>query len=102
MWVSVVSAPGLWSMGSIVVLHGLSCSKTYGIFPDQVWNPRLVHWHVDSLPLSQQGSPGNWTFFFGMAFKELLSENKFNSQDMDFIYFCFIESLEVYLVVIYF
>ena len=41
-------------------------------------------------------------FFFVMAFKELSSENKFNSQDMDFIYFCFIESLEVYFVVICF
>ena len=40
-------------------------------------------------------------FFFLMAFKELLSENKVNSQDMDFSYFCFVESLEVYFVVIY-
>ena len=85
------------------MVRGLSCSKTYGIFPDQVSNPHLMHWQVDSLPLSQQGSPGNWTFFFFflMGFKELLSENKVNSQDMDFSYFCFVESLEVYFVVIY-
>ena len=28
-----------------------------GIFPDQGPNPRLMHWQVDSLPLSPQGSP---------------------------------------------
>ena len=28
-----------------------------GIFPTQGWNPRLLHWQVDSLPLSHQGSP---------------------------------------------
>ena len=28
-----------------------------GIFPTQVSNPGLLHWQVDSLPLSQQGTP---------------------------------------------
>ena len=28
-----------------------------GIFPMQGWNPHLLHWQVDSLPLSHQGSP---------------------------------------------
>ena len=27
-----------------------------GIFPTQGWNPHLLHWQVDSLPLSHQGS----------------------------------------------
>ena len=27
-----------------------------GIFPDQGWNPCLLHWQADSLPLSHQGS----------------------------------------------
>ena len=27
------------------------------IFPTQGWNPHLLHWKVDSLPLSCQGSP---------------------------------------------
>ena len=27
------------------------------IFPTQGWNPRLLHWQVDSLPLSHQGNP---------------------------------------------
>ena len=35
----------------------LSCSIAHGIFPDQGWNPRLLHWQADSLPLSHQGSP---------------------------------------------
>ena len=36
--------------------HGLGCSEACGIFPDQGWNPCLLHWQVDSLPLSHQGS----------------------------------------------
>ena len=35
LWASVVVAPGLWSTGSVVVLHGLSCSVSCGVFPDQ-------------------------------------------------------------------
>ena len=31
-WASVVAACGLWSKGSVVVAHGLSCSATCGIF----------------------------------------------------------------------
>ena len=54
---SVIVAPGLWSTGSIVVAHWLSCSTACGIVPDQGSNPCLLHWQVDSLPLSHQGSP---------------------------------------------
>ena len=39
------------------MVHGLSCSKTWGIFPDQGLNPCLLHWQLDSLQLSQQRSP---------------------------------------------
>ena len=28
-----------------------------GIFPTQGWNPCLLHWQADSVPLSHQGSP---------------------------------------------
>ena len=42
--------------GSTVV-HGLSCSKACGIFPDQGADSCLLHWQVDSLPLSHQGGP---------------------------------------------
>ena len=42
--------------GSVVVWHGLGCSVTRGNLPDQGSNPCLLHWQVDSLPLSHQGS----------------------------------------------
>ena len=46
----------LWSTGSrragsVVVVHGLSCSEACGIFPDQGSNPCPLHWQVDSQPL---------------------------------------------------
>ena len=47
----------LWRPGSIAVVHGVSCSATCGISPDQGWNScSILHWQVDSLPLSHQGS----------------------------------------------
>ena len=55
-WGSVVAAPELQSIGSVVV-HGLSCSAACGIFPDQRSNLCLGHGQMDSLPLSYQGSP---------------------------------------------
>ena len=54
---SLVTEHTLWRTGLIVVLHRLSCSKTNGNFPDQGSNPYLLHWQVDSLPLSQLGGP---------------------------------------------
>ena len=36
---STVAACRLWSAGSVVVVHGLSCPAACGIFPDQGWNP---------------------------------------------------------------
>ena len=45
---------------TVVVAHRLSCSAACGIFPDQGSNPCLLHWQMDSLPLSHQGSP--WPF----------------------------------------
>ena len=56
---SVVAGPWLQSTGWIVVAHRLSSSTTCGIFLDQESNPCLLHWKVDSLPLSHQGSPIN-------------------------------------------
>ena len=44
-------------MGSVIVAHGLSSPKACGIFPDQRLNLCPLHWQVDSLPLSNQGSP---------------------------------------------
>ena len=56
---SVVAAPGVLGIGSVVVKHGLSCSTAWGIFPDQGLNPCLQHWQAHSLPLSHRGSPGS-------------------------------------------
>ena len=60
---SVVAACGLicgswlYTTGSLVVTHELSCSKACGIFLDQGSNLFLLHWQRDSFPLSHQGSP---------------------------------------------
>ena len=52
----------LWSTGSrragsVVVVHGPSCSAACGILPDQGSNPCPLHWQADSQPLRHQGSP---------------------------------------------
>ena len=65
---SVAPVPRLWSSGSAVVAHGFSCSSACGIFPDQGWNPCLLHWQVDSLPLSHQGSPRLWHFLLDVYY----------------------------------
>ena len=56
---SCCGARALGHMGSVVVVHGLSCSSPCGIFPDPGSNPCLLHWQVGSLliPLSHPGSP---------------------------------------------
>ena len=43
--------------GSVVVVHGPSCSAACGILPDQGSNPCPLHWPADSQPLRYQGSP---------------------------------------------
>ena len=69
-WASHCSEFYCGVQASIVVAHGLSCSDACGIFPDQGFNPCLLHWQVDSLPLSSQGSPvlhfwdREFSFFF--------------------------------------
>ena len=62
-WASVVgihglsnAGPKLKNIGSVVVVHRLSCSGAYGIFLDQGSNPCLLHWKADSLPLNLYGS----------------------------------------------
>ena len=47
----------LQHVGSIVVAHGLSCSATCGIFPNQGLNLCLLHCQADCQPLDHQGSP---------------------------------------------
>ena len=45
---SLVAEQFLGCAGSVVVVHGLSCSVAYGIFLDQGANPCPLHWQVDS------------------------------------------------------
>ena len=47
----------LWSVGSLVVAPGLSCSEACGIFPDQESNLCPLHWQAGSFPLCCQVSP---------------------------------------------
>ena len=42
---------------SAVVVPGLSCSAACGIFPNQGLSLCLLHWQVNSLPLSHQRNP---------------------------------------------
>ena len=44
-------------VGSVVVVHGLSCSMACGIFPDQGLNLYPLHWQVNSSTVNHQGSP---------------------------------------------
>ena len=54
--------------GSVVVVHGPSCSVACGIFPDQGSNPCPLHWQADSQPLRHQGSPEFYIFLFKNIF----------------------------------
>ena len=54
---SLVVKHRLRGLGSVVVVHGLSCSTACTIFPDQELNPCPLHWQLDFYPLSHQGSP---------------------------------------------
>ena len=64
-WASVAAArqfQQLWLPDSRALtqelwVHGLSCSEACGIILDQGLNLGLLHWQVNSLPLSYQGSP---------------------------------------------
>ena len=58
---SVVVASGLQSTGSIMVVHGPSCSTVCGIILDQGVNPCLLHRQADSSPRNHHGSPHVFT-----------------------------------------
>ena len=36
------------SLGSLIVVHWLSCPAAYGIFLDQEWTLCPLHWQADS------------------------------------------------------
>ena len=54
---SVVVGPGLWSTGSLAVVHGLSGSVVCGIFLDHGLNPHLMNCQVESSPLNHRERP---------------------------------------------
>ena len=45
---SAVAACGPWSVGTVGVVHGLSCLMTYGISAKQGLNLCPLYWQVDS------------------------------------------------------
>ena len=66
---SAVVIPRLQSTDSIVVAHTLSCCMACEVFPGQGSNLCLLHWQVNSLPLSHQGSP--WAKFLTSLFSSV-------------------------------
>ena len=55
-----LSCCGTWGLGCTgfgSMAHGFSCSAACGIFPDQGMKLCLLHWKIDSSPLSHQGNP---------------------------------------------
>ena len=61
---------GLWSAGSAVGAHGLSCSTTSGIFPDHESNPPPLSCQENSYLLYHQGSPSLSSFLFWLKYSE--------------------------------
>ena len=47
-WLLLLQSTGSRRAGSVVAAHGLSCSATCGIFPDQGSNLCPLHWEADS------------------------------------------------------
>ena len=81
----LIAAASLVAELWIVVTHVLSCYMACGIFPDQGLNMCLLHWQVDSLPLSHQGSPevqflilfkNSLLYFFNSKTKPNQNQNK--------------------------
>ena len=58
----LLRSTGSRHVGSVVVVHGPSCSAACGTFPDQGSNPCPLHWQADSQPLRHQGSPTPYVF----------------------------------------
>ena len=63
----LLQSTGSRRAGSVVVVHGPSCSAACGIFPDQGSNLCPLHWQADSQALRHQGSPLGF-FFLSRGF----------------------------------
>ena len=63
-WASVVAACGPQSMQApVAVAHRLSGFAVWGIFPDQGWNPCLLHYQADFFFFLTTEPPGKLLFF---------------------------------------
>ena len=80
---SLVVELRLQSAGSGVVAHGLRCPEACGIFPDQGWNPCLLHWQADSLSLSHQGRPTTDFYKEGLLCQDLKNRLKLSQPDKE-------------------
>ena len=54
---------GSGAQASVTEVHGFSCPKACGIFPDKGSNPCLLQRQVDSYPLRHQGRQAGILFF---------------------------------------
>ena len=64
MWASVAAA----CAGSVVVVHGISCSTACGIFPDQGLNLCPLHWQAEFLTTAPPGKTFSRFFFLIFLF----------------------------------
>ena len=51
----VVGVRGLWSTGSVVLVHEPSCSEAYGIIPDWGSKLSLLHWQAGFFTTESSG-----------------------------------------------
>ena len=92
LWFLVLQSVSSRARGLSTVVHRLSHSATCGIFPDQGSNPCPLHWQVDSLPLSHQGSPRgidlNQLFLLSCVVGIFLPNSAFIRKDYFVSYYC--------------
>ena len=77
LWPLLLRSTSSRRAGSLVVVHGPSCSAACGIFPEQGSNPRPRHRQADSQPLRHQGSPSSFFFYYFKKFFILIIFFKF-------------------------
>ena len=68
----LLQSTGSRRAGSVVVVHGPSCSTACGFFPDQGSNPCALHWQADSQPLHHQGSPNLFFIYVWGSIRQVL------------------------------
>ena len=66
---SLIAEHGLQTVGSVVVIHRLSCPLACGIFLDQGLNPCPLHWQADSQSLDYQRSACSFEVYGELPFR---------------------------------